>query len=357
MTRLVVSITFMLCYCKLVNCSTADRLDADTRTCGWRTNSPKFADIYMEIDSRLARTGIARQDLVRLYTIITDEVGYWVRRSHVTNTHISVTLSALMQLEMSKDLDSRNCFDHCTFVLAKNNCNAAIQLHGCRPRSSNNTGYIKSMLDTKVFSLIDRCQVPLMYQALHLNATEIPPQLFRTVRLIAERMVDPMASGHRGSIEDIIVVTKKPFFNTRRLIRPSESGFFEQITSLMIDLERLTGGNELQQAIESGVLMAPTARSHFYRLVVMPCVDYIYKMHTAMDAAIFYGRISESDAKRFSKLKMTSAMRINYFELVRLYEACVFLDNARYTINWRYEANLLLHADLSTSSYGPSIQE
>lgn len=327
------------------HCSTADRLDADTRACNWRPASAKFVDVYSEMDQRLVKTGISKDDPARLYSIISEEVGYWVRRSQATHTHISVILSSLMQFELSKDLDRRDCFDHCTFVLAKNNCNSAMHLHACRPRSIQQDSYIKSMLDTKVFALIDRCQLPLMYQALVLNTTDISPQLYKTVSLIAERMIDPNIFSRWGSIESMLLISKRPFFNTRRLVSPGETRFFDEIAQLMIDAERAGGGNQLFKDIETGQVLAPAAKHHFHRLVIQPCLEFIHKMRTTMDATIFYGRISESDSKLFQKVDMSSALRVHYFELVRLYEACVYLDNAKYTINWRYEAHRLLSND------------
>lgn len=345
MMRAFISTILILDSVVLVYCSTAERLDADTRACNWRPNTPKFVDTYSEIESRLAKTGIPKEDLTRLYQVITAEVGYWVKRSHVTHNQISIILSSLIQLDLSKDLDRRDCFDHCTFVLAKNNCNAAIHLHACRPRSGFHTSHIKSALDAKVFSLIERCQVPLMYHAVFMNATDISPQLYRVVQLIAERMVDTNHFSRWNSNQDMVLRSTRPFFNTRRLIRPADSGFFDQIAQLMVDAEKANGGDALLRDIKSGKILAPDARSHFHRLVIQPCLEYISRMHTAMDATIFYGRISELDAKRFNKVFMSSTMRVKYFELVKLYEACVFLDNAKYTINWRYEAYRLTHSE------------
>lgn len=341
-----ISIVLILGFVGLTECSTAKRLEADTRECGWQPNSPKFADSYSEIETKLATKGIPREDLHRLYRIIRDEIGYLKGRSYLTFNPKSVILNSLEQLELSKDLDRRDCFDHCTYVLARNNCNAAISLHACRPLSFDQSTFIKLMLDTKVFSLIDRCQVYLMYHAILLNTTYISADTYKSVRLIAERMIDPNTLSRWNSFADMVLASRKPFFNTRRLIRPGESKFFDQIAQLMIDLEKLSGGDALFKAIDSGSKRGTEAERHYHRLVMQPCVEYIHKMHTAMDATLFYGRISELDDKRFDMVFMSNTMRVKYFELVKLYEACVYLDNANdYTIYWEYEADQLISSE------------
>lgn len=234
-------------------------------------------------------------------------------------------ISALTQLQLAGDLDRRDCLDHCAYVLVRNNCDSKIHLNACIPRSRAES-YIKSMIDAKVFPSIERCQLPLIDRALQLNVT-IEPRLYSTVSVIMERLLHFVPTRSWSTIEDIILTGRKPFTSLTRLIRPQKSNFLKRILDTLIFLDTQHGQHLLRESPGSGILDMGIGEDHFRNLVLEPCRDYAHKMHKAMDAAIYYGRITELDNSKFELPYMSDEKKIGFFQLVLRYQACVTVDN------------------------------
>lgn len=336
--RVLITCAFAPGLIHLAGGTSAERLEDDTRGCGWRVTTTLYNEIYDGIETRLARAKPPKEDIDGMYMMVADETRTW--RSDLNARKNSVMLGAFTQFDLAQYLDVRNCYDHCTYVLAKNNCNAAISLHACRSRS-NRFSYVKLMLDAKVFPLVERCHIPLMAYAVALNTTNVPRDLYGTVDYITEQMIDFEPSlWHK--IEDLALMDAKPFLTVRRIVRPVQAGFFTDITDLMLELDRRTPQQELHKAASAGQFLAPEARMHFHRLIVKPCQDFIDKMHTAMDATIFYGRMIDLDKQRFALFDtIADATKVAYFRLAKMYEACTHLDEGDFFIRWRVEARKL----------------
>lgn len=301
--------------------------------------SPVYYNLYAGIESRLARAETPVDNIDAMFSMVSEEMKG--KRFDFALRGNSLVLGAYTQLDLARYLDTRNCYDHCTFVLAKNNCNAAIPLHACRSRSKL-FSYIKTMLDAKVFPLVERCHIPLMAFAVALNNTRVQSDLFKTVEFITRRMTNFEASLW-DSIEDLALMDARPFLAVRRIIRPIEAGFFRNLPDIMLDLDRLTPRRELSVDISAHNLLAPQAKYHFHRLILQPCKEYIDRMHTAMDATIFYGRLVDLHSKRFQLAdNIDDDTKIAYFKLARIYLACSHIDEGDFSIKWRVEAGKLL---------------
>lgn len=336
---MLIQIFILLSFVRLVDCTTASRLDDDTRACKWKPNMLDSPRIYAAFERSLGQANIPKEDTKGLYEFTIHELLSWVENSFAPPDSVSMAL-VLSQLILTRDLDIRDCFDHCTFVLTKNNCNSAMYQHACQPLARRQH-YIKSMLDSKVFTMIDRCQLPLMYHALYMNATEIDPNLYKTVEKIACHMT--YLESHKWSkINDMIRSTTKPFIEIRKIIRPAQAGFLETIAAIMLELEKASGGDDLYRAIARRDLDWTDLKEYFFKLVMRPCLQYIDKMHTVMDATIFYGRIVDRDRHRFKSVRMNDALRVEYFKLAQIYEACTYLDNGVYIIDWRSKTKELI---------------
>lgn len=321
-------------------CSTASRLIDDTKACNWKPIFHDSPQIYAAIENSMHRAEIYIEDIDNLYRYTSNELLYWMEKTYAVLESTNTAL-ALSQLEKAKDLETRDCFDHCTYVLAKNNCNSALYQHACQPLAKRQY-YIKTMIDSQVFPLIDRCQVPLMYHALFKNATEIDPDLYRTVNHIANVMTHFEPTAQWTTVDEMVEKATRPFIQIRRVIKPAEAGFMDKIADIMLELERQRNRDDLYMAIVRRNLQWTEMKEYFVDLVLRPCLNYVDKMHTVMDAAIFYGRIVDMDRNRFPKVRMDDPIKIEFFKLAKIYEACTYLDNEVYFINWRGKANRLI---------------
>lgn len=314
-------------------CNTATRFDNDILECGWKPNQPSNSRIYSAFEKDLERAVASREDIDGLYQVTINHRTLWKERYYLWKKSVK-HIAALTLLESAAKLDTKECLDHCTFVLAKNNCNAAMSLHACQPLSTAKS-YIKAMLEAKVFPLMKRCQLPLMHQAVVLNSTVIDPRLYMTVEYIADLMTSFKPSDRWKTVDEMISKSRRPFLASRRVIRPAEAAFFDNLAETMVNLERRAGGRGLVLNIAYSDIPWVNAKSHYDRLILRPCRHYIKKMHTAMDATIFYGRIMDLDRSRFSLEVLQDDSKIAYFKLLRMYEACMYLDNEVYTVEWR----------------------
>lgn len=273
-----------------------------------------------------------RDDLDELYDTIQGMLRSREERYFHSGRHVT-SICALTQLNLARELDYRDCLDHCTYIIAKNNCNSAAHIHACQPLSRK-WSYIKIMLDAKVFSTIDRCQVPLIDQALDLNATAVEPQLYETIKTISRQL--SFEKDRKQSLnDDMIVNSMKPFFMVRRLILWSKTNFIENILHVMRQVETLKHQERLGTAIDARSLHPRQARVHFQRLLLAPCREYINIMHKPMDASIFFGRTRDLGGPRFNRLILSNETKIKFFKLLHMYESCVFLDDANYFIDWK----------------------
>lgn len=334
------------CHCLLglvglSHCTTGIRFDASIRLCGWFPNREANSRAYSEFETGLTRANIPKEDVDGLFTFTGRQKKYWEKRA-LLSRKADATVVALTLLETANELDHRDCFDHCTFVLAKDNCNSAMHLQACSPRS-NNQHYIKAMLDSKVFSLIERCQIPLIHRALSQNESSVEPYLYELVEFITNLMTHMEPTNPWNSIDEMALNYDKLFFAARRMTRPAQAGFFDNIGVIMLDVERRLGLNQLITALNDGTLQWTDAKAQFDTLIVRPCLTFINKMHSVMDATIFYGRIFDSKQSRFTlQGDLPYDVKIRYFKLLRMFEACQYLDNAVYYVDWKGKARQML---------------
>lgn len=333
MIWVLIAFNYLLGFIGLGNCTTAERFDASIQACGWHPNQEGNSRVYSQFETSLARTGIPMYDVDNLFRFTSRQKRYWEKRLFLSRG-AGLTVSALELLESAGDLDYRDCYDPCTFVLAKDNCNAAILFNACSPRSRE-PHYIKTMLDTKVFSLINRCQLRLMYQASNQSASVIERDLYDAVEYIADLMTDFEPTSRWNTTDEMVSKSTQPFLSTRRIIRPAQAGFFDDIAVIMLKLERRWGRDSLTRGLATGSLQWTDAKASFDTLILRPCQQYIWKMHSFMDATIFYGRIADLKRSKFDIGDLQEDVNIHYFKLLRMYEACQYLDNAIYHVDWR----------------------
>lgn len=330
MTPMLISLTVVLRFVYPIDCSSEERLAMDTRECGWKPLSHPYSDPYSQVERILREQYAPRDNPDILYETIQRQLERWEQRFSQTGRYLP-EVCALSQLVLSRELDARDCLDHCTYIIAKNNCNLGLHTLACQPLSRK-WSYIKILLDGKVFPAMERCQVPLIDLALELNATAIEPQLYETIRIISKQL----SFEKDGKTHDRMILNSiKPFFLVRRLVVRYKSHFIENIFRVMREVDTYRGQGELGKAIDERKLLPREARGYFRQLILVPCREYIDKMHKAMDASIFYGRTRDLGGARFSKAPICKETKVKFFELVRMYEVCVFLDDNNYLIDWK----------------------
>lgn len=327
-----------------VDCSSAIRLEIDTAECGWKPPSASLSVGYTMMDFKLEQADVPKENIDALYQMVFDEEADCRKRYNMRKN--SNMLQSLRQFKLARDLDRRDCHDHCTYVLARSICISATPLYACQPRSEKQNR-VKIMLEAKVFPLIERCQLPLVVRAL-LNATMVDPNLYQTVDYIAYRMIDFETFIKFNTIIDLILLHSKPFYAIRRVLRPTRAGFYNNLVQIMLYLDRRSVGQELSAAIYSLNIQSGRARQFYQQLILDPCLRFINIMHTTMDPTIFYGRLMELKPNRFEvDDDLTMGTKIEYFKLVLLYEACAYLDNHDDIIDYRVLAENLLGVDPS----------
>lgn len=262
------------------HCTTASRFDADIVACNWEPNLESNYRIYSKFESTFERTNLTKENIDGLFEFTSTQKTYWGKRISLWKRSISNVMT-LTLLESAAELDKKDCLDHCTFVLAKYNCNAGMKLQACRPLATEQH-YIKAMLDAKVFPLMFRCLLPLMHQALILNSTVIDSELYVIVDHIADLMTDTsLPTKQWGSSDEMVLRSRKPFLTIRHMIRPAESGFFDNLAELMVQLDRRSGRDGLLQAIVRSDRPWLSAKAYYNRLIMQPCNRFLDKMHTA----------------------------------------------------------------------------
>lgn len=332
----------------LIDCSSRERLAADARQCNLVPWSERLDAVFDNVESKFAMQNVAMADVEGQYKFLADVIEYcktnYFRRyelrgmftdSNSLSPTYEVLMAILEQLYLTNELDYRECLDHCTYVLARINCEAGKYQHACFPRSRK-VSYIKSMIDTKVFPLIERCQIFMATRALELNNTVIEPQMYSSISLIAEAMTSYQPTRRFKTIEEMFLRSRKPYFLIRRSLSPTRSGFLDNIFHIMYQLEELSGnGDVLRKLIDSKTIYPNGAKSHYELLILNPCRYYIEIMHTAMDPITFYGKILDLDRSNFTSAQVPDEVKIEFYRLVLLYEACVVIDNGDYYPDWR----------------------
>lgn len=334
MIRSLIKLIILLGSIHSANCNLHDRLVAGTRACKWMPWSKNFDIIYDNLEEELRKKKAPVEDSDKLYAFISAEIVQGEIDNCIPARRINELKSALTQLYMTKDLHRRDCLDHCTYILAKHNCEIGYHKHACLPRSREKS-YIKSIIDRNVFPLIERCQIPLWERALGLNTTLIPVKLHASVTLLADEIAGFRPTRLWNSFEDMILVSTKPNFLIRRMILRNKNEFFENILSVMCRLERQIKEYGLNSEITLRSLTPKLAESYFQSLILNPCRKYIEIMHKIMDPAIFYGSIADMDRYRFNfTSEISDRRRVEYYRLVQRYYACMFFDEGEFNLDW-----------------------
>lgn len=336
---LITALTIVLSLISTISCDIVDRLEAGTRECNLRPNTADFYHIYTTLERKLQEANIPKENVDSLYRFTTNEVELWTDRLFLTRKSTTF-IAALSQLQSLADLDNQDCANYCSFVLAKNNCNTAAHLHACRPLSKKDY-YLKIMIDAKVFSFMERCLRPLIDVANQQNSTLIEPWIHEAVSYITRRMIYFESTSGWDTIDEMILTSNKPFLKARRIVRPTQSGFWRNLAEIMRQLEEQRGEDYLHKDINSRSLRSPKAKQYYQRLVLQPCQVFIKNLHKTMDALIFFGRTIdlkrsrfELKRSRFETKPISDASKIEIFKVSLLYEACQMLDNQEYQVNW-----------------------
>lgn len=313
-----------------IDCSSESRFIEDTRECDLEPWNPGYDPIFEQIESMMARSGVHIAYVGELYRRINQLAESWMNVSDQVPQSRSWK-SALKLLNDSNGLQTRDCLDICTYVLTKNNCKFAHNQDACYPRSRKQS-FIKSMLDARVFPVIDRCQSSLMYNAIVLNTTSIEPDMYGQVYIITEFMSLYKSS----SIEQIALTNARPHTAIRALIKPQSTGFFENLFQVMIQLEKYNNASELQRALQDPYFNPSIGFIHFDRLVLTPCNRFIQVLREALDPTIYYGGIMDLDQSKFQlEYHLSDADLIKYFKLVHMFQACVWLNNREsFDLSW-----------------------
>lgn len=303
----------------LAYCSSEDRLIAGTKACGLRPVIPEDYRTLNNLEYILAQTRLTEDDVDEIYNLLRSLIEFW--EEEITPPSISKALEQLMRLS---DLETHNCLDYCTYILAQNNCYAAIRSHACRPRSPE-LNLIKSIIDAKVLPMIGNCQVPLMWRSLDLNKT-ISNSLYQVVKLIKDRLTYFEPTEKWKTIDEMMLKSRRPFTQIRRLTQFTLSGFKSYLLVFMQELEALSGGIELDSALSTFSLTLDGAIAHYERLIKQPCQQFIDLMHTSIDATLFYGRIIELNRHGFNLDYIDDNNRLRFYELLHIYHACTYVD-------------------------------
>lgn len=261
MIRFPICLTTLISVAHLIACTSENRFNQDARKCNLRPFSDGYHKIYSDIELSLMSTKIPLHDVDELFDFTAGQVNYLMQNSpgKKGSTSQHMNLSALTQLYQSKELDSRSCSDHCTYVLARLNCNAGSHFDACSPRSRRKS-YIKSMVQNKVFPMITRCQPTLIDEAMKLNESVGKHELYKTVTYIAEQVTSFRSEKHWLTFEDVIRRTSRPFHAIRRLINPTNSGFYNNILKVLRRIDELNGGFALAAAIDSYFVLCRCSR-------------------------------------------------------------------------------------------------
>lgn len=326
MLRTLITIaTIASCTFSAAFCNTESRLAADTRECYWRPWTLYHDSIYTLIETNLVELSASKSlNEADVFGYIDGEIEKMENQNLFDQYEIEI--AAFKQLSLIRTIDNRDCMDHCSYVLARNNCNSGKYQQACFPRSSYQS-FLKAVIDRRVFRLIERCYIVLTDRALELNSTKIDPNLYEYVTIIAKQLTLFQPTQRWNSIEDTMLESTKPFYSIRRLFKPIQAGYFDNLSDLMQRLERLKGGVELLIAIESRAINRRNAYSYYEQWILEPCREYIDEMHKAMDAVMFYGRIIELNRPRFESEEMSDDKKIKLYNIMYRYHACVYLDN------------------------------
>lgn len=319
-------------YVYFIDGTSESRFEADTRACNWEPWVPAYDAIFQETEKILEKSNIHVADIDGMYRHVNHWAETW-REVNDENPLTRIRKWALALLDASNGLQTRDCFDICTYVLAKNCCKSGRQQNACNPKSRTQS-FIKSILDARVFPMIARCQTSLMSNAIELNTTLIDPVLYAQVSAITELMTS-YKPGKFDSIEKIALTAPKPFFSTRASIKPSSTGFFENLFHVMIGLEKLIGETGLESALKDSDFGLSTGFIFFERLISTPCLRFIELMRTAMDPTLYYGGIIDLSNSKFQLEDISQDYRVRYFKLLQRFHACVWLNNHEtYEIDW-----------------------
>lgn len=313
-----------------IDCTSEERLAEDTRTCQWRPWSKRHESYYKEIEQSLDKINrpIPVNGIERFYNYITETAINHIEedRSNEEGPRNELRIWAYTQVSITRSLDGRHCLDHCTYVLARNSCNAGSYNHACMPRSSN-PSVLKAMIDGKVFPMITRCQGTLIERAIQLNQTEIDSLTYEAVTYITNQMTKFYPTKRWRTIEDVMLRASTPFLAIRQLIKPQLNGFFFNLDKVMLYLEAKLGEDMLRRSIAYRLQNKDDSMVHYQHLVLRHCLNFIDIMHVAMDGAIYYGKIMDLNRTMFTMPALDDGMRLKFFELVHRYYACVYLDN------------------------------
>lgn len=329
---LCIGFLFVLNLVYWINCNSEERWFQDILACNLVPWDPDYDNIFEEIERILMRSGIHIAYVSELYKRVSQLNELWQNVNHQDSNSL-LWISALTLLDRSDGLQIQDCFDICTYVLARNCCKYSRRQDACYPRSKKQT-FIKSMIDARVFPMIERCQSSLMSHAILMNATLIDPDLYAQVSVITEFM-SVYKSERFDSIQKIALANPRPYFSIRGLIKPSSTGFFEEIFDVMIRLEKLTGESALEGALRDQVFDPSTGPEYFDRLIMVPCKRFIGIMRSIMDSTLFSGGIIDLDRSKFRLGDLGDVDRIKYFKLLHIYQACVWLDDREsYNLDW-----------------------
>lgn len=292
-----------------------------------------FSAIYESTEKTLRRANIDQNNLDQLYQMVTDRLDWWKSKPREQSPITDSVVPAMILLKLSRELGNRDCLDYCTFILAHNNCDAARFLSACRP-SMRRSSLISTMIDNQVLPMIERCQGSLVNKTILLNATTMGADLHMYVSLITETLTIFKPTDDLKTIQEAMLKSRKPIHDTRSFVRPHRIGFCKKIFDVMQQIEALKGQDELSKAFEARSLSRKEARTHFNRLIRKPCKHYIERLYKAMDASMFYGRIIELDRSRFALEDIGDDRMIQFYELMRRYDTCVFLEDYDFSANW-----------------------
>lgn len=334
MSSPLIRLAVLLSLIQSINCSQQDRLIAGVKACKWLPWSKNFNATYDKIEAQLVQAKVPIENADQLYAFISAEISLLKIDNCIPVRKFNELISILTQLYMTKDLGTRNCLDHCTYILAKMNCDAGYYKHACLPRSKEKS-YIKSIVDRQVFPLIDRCQVPLIEEALDLNATIIPYKVNKVVATLADELAAFRPTRLWTNFREMILATTKPNFLIRRTILRNKNSFLDNILGVMGRLERYVGRYGFNSAIALRSLTPGLVESHYQRLILDPCREYINIMLKIMDPAIFYGSIADMDRSRFNfSTKVSDEKKVDFYRLVKRYYTCMFFDEGQFKLDW-----------------------
>lgn len=318
----------------IVDCSQWKRILAANDQCSLpQYSSARYNAIYESTEKTLRRANIDHSDLCQLYQMVSDKLDVWRHKHREPSPVTDGVVPAMSLLKLSQGIRQRDCLDYCTFVLAHNNCDAAKFLSACRP-SMRRSSIIGTMIDSQVMPMIERCHKPLLFKTIELNATAMDSDLHRYATLITDALTIFRPTEELRNLHEAMLASSKPIHYIRTFVQPHRVGFCNKLFAVMQQLEALKGHTELAEAIKHRSLNRKQARAYFNRLIRKPCRDYIERLYKAMDASIFYGRIIELDRSRFKLDEIAQDKVIQFYELLRRYDTCAFLEDYDFSADW-----------------------